>query len=150
LHHKRLAFEEEFLYGGDAGAVAAFGSVLAQVRHVDEGRAFQTYIDEGALHARQDAYDLSEVQVADMAALDASFYMELLYGSLFYERDACFEWGDVYKYVFGHGVPASLAMNQSRRVPGFRVLSKINHICGAVPFLLGIHIECMDRSHGGD
>ena len=66
---------------GTCGASLWRGPVAArvvQVGHVQEGRALEPDVDEGALHARQHARHLAQVDVADQAALERALEVELL------------------------------------------------------------------------
>jgi hypothetical protein len=70
---------------------------------VDESRALQSDIDESALHARQYTDDTPQIDIADMAPLDAAFYVQLLYRPLFHQRNAGFEGGDIDQDIFAQG-----------------------------------------------
>jgi hypothetical protein len=65
---------------------AAAVAVRVQVGHVQEGRAFQADVDEGALHARQHAHHLAQVDVAHQAALQRALDVQFLHGAVFDDR----------------------------------------------------------------
>lgn len=66
-----------------------------QVGHVQEGSALQSDVDEGRLHAGQHAHDLAGVDVANQAAFQGAFNVQLLHGPSFDEGDAGFLGGPV-------------------------------------------------------
>ena len=108
LDQQGLALEQQLLDGGLRRMVAAADAsvaVLPQVRHVDEGRPLLADVHEGALHAGQHPGDAAQVQIADMAALDAAFDMQFLHDPLGGQGHAGFERSDVDEDVFaaGHG-----------------------------------------------
>ena len=92
LHQHRLPLEQHAL---DA---LRLGRVLALLEHVgdmQEGRAFEADLDEGALHARQHPLDLAQVDVADDAAAGRALDVQLLHHRVLEHGDPGLLRGDV-------------------------------------------------------
>jgi hypothetical protein len=77
---------------------------MPDVGDVKERGAFKTDVDESGLHARQNAYDLAEIDVADAAARQRSFDVKFLDCALLDQRDARFLRRDIDQDFFIHGV----------------------------------------------
>ena len=54
------------------------------------------------LHARQDAYDFTEIDIADLPTLNRAFHMQLLYGSLRHQGHTGLKRCDVNQNIFSH------------------------------------------------
>jgi hypothetical protein len=92
-------------------AAAAAVAVRVQVGHVQEGGALQPDVDEGALHARQHAHHLAQVDVADQAALERALDVQLLHRAVLDDGDARLLRGPVDEDVLaGHGGESSGAV----------------------------------------
>jgi hypothetical protein len=78
------------LLDGPLDAPVAVLPVLPDVGDVQERRALEADLDEGALHARQHARHPSEIDVADQAARAHALHVELLHDALLEHRDARF------------------------------------------------------------
>jgi hypothetical protein len=70
---------------------------------VQERGTVKADVDERRLHARQDAHDASDIDVADEAATGAAFDMQFLHDALMHDGDARFLRGEVDQDLFGHG-----------------------------------------------
>ena len=79
LHQQRLPWVQELL---DGGGLVPIHPALPQVRHMQEGRAFQPDVDEGRLHARQHAIDDAGVDVAHLAPTGLPVKVEFLQNPL--------------------------------------------------------------------
>src|SRR5690606_26270871 len=88
----------------NGGAIASLDTILPEVGHMNECRAFQPDIDKCALHSWKDTHHLPKVQVAHMPPLDTALDMQLLDGALFHKGYPGFKWRNVYQYVFSHFV----------------------------------------------
>ncbi|KAG0916771.1 hypothetical protein G6F32_016488 [Rhizopus arrhizus] len=88
LDHDGLSLKQQLFDGRGRQALAALTPVFAQVRDMDEGRTFQPDVDESALHARQHTNHPSQIDIADMAPLDAAFHVQLLDGPQLDQRNA--------------------------------------------------------------
>src|SRR5690606_34481692 len=64
----------------------------------------QPDVDEGALHAGQHPHHAPQVDVADMAALDAALDVQFLDRALFHQGDSRFEGSNVDQDVFSHSL----------------------------------------------
>ena len=74
-----------------------------QVGHVQEGGAVQPDVDERALHAGQHARHLAQIDVADQAAFERAFDVQLLHRAVFDDGHARFLRGPVDEDVLvGH------------------------------------------------
>ena len=67
---------------------------------MQERRALEADIDEGSLHARQHARDLTLVNVADQTTPDGPFDVDLLKNAVFEQRRSHLARGDVDQYLF--------------------------------------------------
>ena len=90
LHEQRLALVQDLLDGARIGAAVAVLPVLPDVGDVQERRALEADLDEGALHSRQHARDAAEADVADEAPRAGALHVELLHDALLEHRDAGF------------------------------------------------------------
>ena len=90
LHEQRLALVQDPLDGPDVAAAVAVLAVLPDVGDVEERRALEADLDERALHSRQNARDLSQVDVADEPASAGALDVQLLHDALAEHRDAGF------------------------------------------------------------
>src|SRR5690606_28136095 len=60
----------------------AVGALVPDVGHMQEGRALESDVDEGRLHARKYAHDAAEIDVSDDAAVGRAFDVQLLHHTL--------------------------------------------------------------------
>uniref|UniRef100_A0A7S4D5R6 Uncharacterized protein n=1 Tax=Heterosigma akashiwo TaxID=2829 RepID=A0A7S4D5R6_HETAK len=84
LDRQRLPFEDQSLDRRRRRIVALVAAMAelrgaVQIGHMQEGRALQADVDEGALHAGQHAHHLAEVDVADQAPLQGALEVQLLH-----------------------------------------------------------------------
>ena len=84
---------------------------LPDIGDVQEGGAFQADVDEGRLHARQDAHDLAEIDVPRQSAREGALDVQFLHSALQDQRHARFLRGDVDEDVFVHGRPCSIVQS---------------------------------------
>jgi hypothetical protein len=106
LHGERLALEHLALdrHGRRLATTAAGIERRIQVGHVEERGAIQPDVDEGALHARQHACHLAQVDVADQAALERALDVQLLHRAVLDDGHARFLRSPVDEDVLaGHG-----------------------------------------------
>ena len=75
---------------------------LPDVGHVQEGGALEPDVDEGRLHAGQDAHDTPEIDVADQAAAGGALDVQFLDDALLHDGNAGFLRGEIDQYFFGH------------------------------------------------
>jgi len=78
-------------------------ALLPDVGHVQEGGALQADVDEGRLHARQDAHDAAEIDVADQAARGGALDVQFLHDAALHEGDARFLRREVDQEFLAHG-----------------------------------------------
>ena len=95
LDGERLALEDDALdrrRRHRAGRVIAArrAAVDVDVGDVQEGGALEADLDERRLHSRQHARDLADVDVADAAALELAFQVQLLHRAVLDHGDARF------------------------------------------------------------
>jgi hypothetical protein len=90
------------LDGPRVGSAVAALAMLPDVGDVQEGRSFEADLHERALHARQDARDATEIDIADQPARALALHVELLHDALFEHRDAGFLGGYVDKDFMRH------------------------------------------------
>jgi hypothetical protein len=101
LHEDRLALVQDALDRALGAAVAVL-AVLPDVGDVQERRALEADLDEGALHAGQHARDAPEVDVADQTPRAGALDVQLLHDALLEHRDAGFLRGYVDEDFMGH------------------------------------------------
>jgi hypothetical protein len=94
------------------------GAWLPDVGDVQEGGAAKADVDEGRLHAGQDAHDASDIDVADEAAAGTTLDMQFLHDALVHDGDARFLRREVDQDLFGH-VGAIWRMGVKFRVAAF-------------------------------
>jgi hypothetical protein len=100
LHEDALTLEQQALDRSHRLVAEAW---FADVGHMQERGTAQADVDERRLHARQDAHDASDVDVADEAATGAAFDMQFLHDALVRDGDARFLRRKVDQDLFGHG-----------------------------------------------
>ena len=76
---------------------------LPDIGHVQEGGALEPDIDEGRLHAGEDAADTPEIDVADQAAAGRALDVQFLDDALLHDGNAGFLRGEIDQYFFRHG-----------------------------------------------
>jgi hypothetical protein len=84
-----------------------FGGRLARlpdIGNVQECGAIQPDLDEGRLHAGQDAANAPDIDVADQAATRRALDMELLDDPLLHDRNAGFLRCEIDQDFFGHSL----------------------------------------------
>ena len=113
--------------GGDVGAVVA--ARFPDVGHVQEGGAFEADVDEGRLHARQDAHHLAGIDIAGQAARERALDVQFLHGALQDQRDARLLRGDVDQDVFVHGAQAAAV--ESMMIHGRAGSARVRRRCAA-------------------
>jgi hypothetical protein len=104
---------------GGSGRRAALAAGV-QVGHVQEGGALQADVDEGALHARQHAHHLAQVDVAHQAALERALDVQLLHRAVLDDGHARFLRGPVDEEDVLHAMALSPAPDpglQRQRTP---------------------------------
>ena len=102
LHQQRLPRIEQFFDG--AGGAPFLDPALPQVGHVQEGRTFQSDVDERRLHARQHPVDDAGVDVAHLATAGLTVDVEFLQHPLLDQGNPGLGRGGADQYFFFYGV----------------------------------------------
>ena len=100
LHDDVLALAENAL--DRPHFLAAAVPFFPDVGDVEEGGAFEADIDEGRLHARQDAGDAAEIDVADDAAAVGALDVQFLHHALLHQGDPRLLRGKVDQELISH------------------------------------------------
>ena len=102
MHHQALAFKDEFLDGGGGHAKRALAAVFSEIGDMNKCRTLKANLNKGALHAWQYAYDLAQVDIADLPALNTALKVQFLHSTLGHKRHSGFKGRYVDQYVFSH------------------------------------------------
>ena len=101
LHQQGLAFEQDFF--DRLGGIALI-AVFPDVGDMQECRPIQADVDKGRLHARQYAFDLAEIDVADDATVAAALDVQILHHAELHHCNAGLLRGDIDEDLIAHGV----------------------------------------------
>src|SRR5574343_556246 len=122
LHQHGLAFKQHLLDALRLGRVLA---LLEYIGDVQEGGALQADFDEGALHARQHALHLAQVDIAHDATAGRALNVQLLHDGVFQHRHARLLRRDVDQNLFFGARQVARQRNRLMQHGGLRGSGKL-------------------------